>query len=461
MPSLDNTSVSEVYRYIKEFKFSPDIGINVGAELVYSDSSLIMLDRQGGWKVRLKKQTGNLYSTDTDIYFRTWTTTPKALRKLLMLQVFGSTPQDTMTRVRLYDGSDPYYWDGGAWSIATDHDLHWNDEGTLNANIDTFSILPGRQFAVEVNLVTTDPYETPVVSEIRVLMEVHIDYIEDLVFRSLIPLMKTEIRPTANYALPALGAQSSTIDLNDYELDTSFNITDVIAVFNFSTDSELLTDILDSYDTGTKIITLSTPIDVDEIPFIVFRYEPEVVYTTHQDYTEVAKVPALILQRLEVPIASAYNHAAREEVVDKGTGNAVLVYEPWRATFDFRLHVHADHAVDEFRLMSAIMKFLDTNKRLRSVGLDEYYRMQIIREFRDLITPDRADMRRFWTRFEIMDVRMPFVSEDRQAVMKLILKFSEPEPPHESPVKGGSRVVITTHTEDSPKLWEETFEITD
>lgn len=458
MPSLQETSVAETYRYIKEFVFNPTCGIDVPKLLEYSDTSLIMFDRSN-YTVRLRRQNDTYFSTAADIWFRTWVTTPKACRKLLMLQVFGRTPEDTYTQVRLYNGVDHYYWNGAAWSVAGAGD--WNDEGTINAHIDTFPILPDRQFAVVVNLVTNDKYATPYVREIRVLMEIRIDYMEDLILRSLIPLMKEEIRPLANYDLPPSDVDQPTINLNDYELDTAFNIVDVDAVFNYSTDPELLTDILSSYDPGTGIVTLTTPILAGERPFILFRYEPEIAYTTQQDYIEVAKVPSIVLQRLEVPMATAYNPAAREGIVDKGTGNAVLVHEPWRATLEFRLHVQTDRSVDEFRLMSKVMEFFDRNVRLRSIGLDEYSRMQIIREFRDLITPGRADLRVFWTRFQIMDVSMPFVSEDMYGVRRLIIKLSEPAPPHEDPVKGGSRVVLTTHAEDSPKLWEEIIEITE
>jgi len=460
METLSDTSVAEVYRYIKEFDFEPGMGRNLYEELVFSDSDKIRFNSTN-CQVCLKKQSpGGLYPTDADIYFETWVTNPKALRKILMLQVFDHrVSESTTTQVRISDGTDHWYWDGGSWSVAGAG--NWNTEGDFNANIQDFTILPGRQFAIVVNLVTTDEYETPSVSEIRVLMEIRIDYLEDLIFRSLIPLIKSEIRPVANYALPALETDSSTIDLDDYELDTPFNITDVEAVFNHSTDPEFLTDILSSYDTGTKVVTLTTPILADEIPFILFRYAPEVSYTTHQDYFEVVKLPCLTLQRLEVPTESAYNLGAREGIVDKGTGDAVLIHEPWKATLDFRLHVDADHAVDEMRLMSAVMKFFDENKLLRSIGLDESYRMQIIREFRDLITPNRADQKTFWTRFEIMDVRMPFVSEDTKGVTRLVLTFAEPEPSHEDPSDGGSRIVFTSHTDDSPRAWEESFEITE
>lgn len=463
MELLGNTSVAEVYRFIAEYDFAPGFGINPFEELTFSDSDYIRLDPTN-FNIRLKKQSPyGYFSTNDDIYFETWIKNPLALRKLLMLQVFVDRPvEETYTQVRLTDGTDHYYWDGAAWSVAGAG--NWNTEADINAHIEDFTILPDRKFGVVVNLKTEDKYFTPMVSEIRVLMQIRIDYMEDIVFRSLLPLMKANIQPIANYPLPALESDFTTIDLNDYETDTAFNIVDVDAVFNFSTDSELLYDILDSYDSNTKIITLNTPILAGEIPFILFRYVPEFQYTTNQDYFEVAKIPSVTLQRLEVPLATSYNLSSREGVVDKGTGDAVLVHEPWRATLDFRVHVTTDNSVDEMRLMSSVMKFFEENKLLRSVGLDEYYRMQITKEFRDLISPDRADQHTFWTQFVIMDVRMPFVSEDTKGVTRLITNWKEPEPPRDDdPVmnSGTKKLVFTSITDEGPYAWEESFEITE
>ena len=459
---IQNTSVAETYRYIKEFVFSPALGIDPRTDIVFSDVSMIRLDEKD-YHVRLRKQDDGYYSTDDDIWMRTWVTNPKALRKILMIQVFGYTPEYTYSQVRLYDGTDHLFWDDTAvppaWVVAGDGD--WNDEGTFNAHIQDFAILPDRRFAIVVNIGTTDRMVTPYISEIRVLIEIKIDYLEDIIFRSLIPLMKANILPLANYALPALVTAATEIDLNDYALDTPFNIVGIDAVYNFTTDPELLVNLFSAYNPSTKVITILSAIDAGEVPFIVFRYQPEIVYTTQQDYIEVSKLPSVVLQRLEVPLASSYNLAAQEGVVDKGTCNGVMVYEPWRATLEFRVHACVDRAVDQMRIMSAIMKFLDENNTIRSVGLDEYYQMQVIREFRDLISPNRSDELTIWTRFIISDVKMPFVSEDKKGVKRLILKFSEPAAAHEDPVKGGSHIVITSHTDDGAVQWEETFEITD
>jgi hypothetical protein len=467
---LQDTSVAELHKVLKEFEFSPMLGFDPFSRVSFSDATKVRLDASD-WYVKLKGlATGGaddgFYSTDDDLWFRTWVTNPKSLRRLLMLQVVSDEPKNSYgetvvsTQVRIYDGTDDYYWDGAAWSVAGAGD--WNDEGTFNANIATFDVLPGRQFAITVNLKTTDREVTPLVKEIKVLMECRIDFMEDLIFRSLIPELENNIQPLGNLPLVADPTNpTSTIDLDEWRINTNFNIADVEAVFDFTADPELLTDLLDTYDTGTHVITLTSPIPAGNIPFILFRYKPEVMYTTHQDWIEVAKYPSLILQRVEVPVASAYNLAAREGIVDKGTGNAYVLSEPWRATYEFRIHGVTDNPVDEFRLASRILKFLESNKMIRSVGLDEYFRMRVIRELRDLVSPDRADTHVIWTQFVIEDVRLPFLVEQTYAVTSLKMQFREPAPAHEDPVKGGARVVLTSHRDDGPTAWEEEIEVTE
>lgn len=462
---LHDTSVAELKKVLKEFEFGPYLGFKPHDRITFSDATKVRLDA-GDWKIKLKGGADGWYSTDDDLWARTWVTNPKALRSLVMLQLFTEEPKDsygqivTSTQVRIYDGTDDYYWDGAAWSVAGPGD--WNDEGTFNANIALFNVLPNREFAITVNLKTTDREVTPTLKEIRVLMECRIDFMEDLIFRSLIPAIDDNIQPLGNFPLNADPTNpTSSIDLNEWRVDTNFNIVDIDAVYDFTADPELLTDLLSSYDVGTKIVTLTAPIPAGNIPFLLFRYKPEVIYTTHQDWIEVAKYPSIVLQRVEVPTPSAYNLAAQEGIVDKGTGAAYVLSEPWRATYEFRIHGVTDNAVDEFRLASSILEFLESNKTLRSVGLDEHFRMRVIRELRDLISPDRADTHVVWTRFAVEDVRLPFLVEQTYAVTRVKMQFREPAPAHEDPVKGGMRVVLTSHRDDGPTAWEEEIEVTE
>jgi hypothetical protein len=460
MIEMGLTSVAEVYDFIKQFHFAPGQGVDLWNQMAYSDTTKVRLSPPEARVLLKRDATTQFFPTDDDIWFRTWVTHPLALRKIKMLQLFPNIQEaDTSRQVRIYDGTDDYYWDGAAWSIAGVSD--WNTEAEFNAHIETFNVLPGRQFAITVNLKTTDREVTPTVDEIRVLMEVHIDYLEDIVLRSLMPSLESEIDPTARLAnIPPFETDTTTFNLNDYRRNTPYTVSDVAGVYDLDADLDLLYNLLDTYDSGTGDVTLTSAIPAGNRPLVVIRYTPEVVFIQHQDWYEVNKVPCLLVQQLEVPQTLAYNLAAQEGIVDKGTGNAVVLQEPWRAMLEFRIHGLTASVVDEMRLMSRVIQFFEENPVLRSTGLDEYYRMRIDREFRDLSSPNRADQRAFWTRFSVNDVRMPMVSTTAKAVQRVSLTFKGPKPPHEDPLKGGSRVVITTHTDGGPVEFEESVEIT-
>jgi hypothetical protein len=457
MTELLDTSVAEEYRFIKEFGFSPSLGFNPYNELTFSDSSLIRLN-PANYNIQLKKDEDGYYSTDSDIYVRTWVTNPKSLRRLDMLQVMCTRDSEFSVNVRLHNGTDDYYWDGAQWSVAGAG--NWNTEAEINANIQTFDVLPDREFAVVLNLVTTNNEKTPSVFEVRVLMQVRIDYIEDIVYRSLIPLFQTGFRPLANWPIPAVLSDTTTIDLNDYQLDEGFDIVDIDAVFDFSDDPNLLYNIFSSYDENTKIITLSQTIPTGNVPFLLVRYVPLIAYTTNQDYAEdgsleVAKLPAIVIHRIEIPLSSRYPLMSKEGVVDKGTGAAVEIDSPIRADIEFIIHVFANRGVDQMRMTSKMYEFFENNKFLTSVGLDEKYPIQIVKEFRDVGYANKADEHNSWTRFAIRDVRMAFSSTDTYGVQRVVFKFSEPANIIEDPIIGGSELKSIEREIDDEKQWEE------
>lgn len=468
MITMGDTSVAEVYKVIKQFHFEGGFGIDPFSELTFSDATKIRLD-PSDFNVKLKMdQTTWKYPSDTDIWFRTWVTTPKSCRKLLMFESFpviqpcDEDGNHAELYYRIYDGTDDLWWDGVAWSVAGAGE--WNTEEEINTNIDTYPILPDRSFAITVNLRSVDTRNqiTPLVKELRVLMEVHIDFLEDIVFRSLMPSIKNNVTALANYAaVPAFASDVSSIDFSQYRINTPYNIVDVERVYDLTDDIELLYNLFDSYDTGTGVITLASDLPAGHRPLIIFRYQPEIVYITHQDWIEVHKLPAIILQRVDVPVATAYNRSAKEGIVNKATGDAFVVSSPWRASIEFRLHGLSASAVDEMRMISRTLEYFENNQLLRSTGLDEYYRMYLEKEFRDMSTPGRSDERAFWTKFSIKDIRMPFVGEDATAVMNLNFTFKEPAPAHEDPVKGGARIVISTHTDGGPVQWTRTVTVTE
>lgn len=460
MITMGLSSVAEVYRVIKQFHFDQGHDIDIQSSLTFSDNTLVRWAPEN-FGVQLKRQSTGKYSDSEDIWFKTWTTNPQAVRKLLMLEIFPEVQEDgAEVYLRINDGTDDYFWDGSAWSVPDDGD--WNTEAEINANIETFPILPDRTFAIVCNLRSVDDLNevTPIVTEIRVLMEVHIDFIEDIILRSMMPALKNGITAVGNYAaIPTSSTAVTTIAFGAYRKNTPYDITTVERVYDLTADPNLLYNLFSSYNPTTEVITLSSALPKNHRAFIVFRYSPEVAFITHQDYYEVNKVPALVIQRVEVPVASSYNSAAREGIVNKTTGAAVVIEDPIKITLQFRLHGITASVVDEMRLMSKVLQFFKMNEYITSTGLDEKYRLFIDKEFRDLSNPNKSDERAFWTQFSIMDIRLPLIATDTYAVMRTTVNISEPVVTTEDPVLGGSRLVLYVHSPDGAAQWTRTFDI--
>jgi hypothetical protein len=443
---LTKTSVAETYKFIKQFHFETGFNRDPFEDLTFSDSTKIWLDTTD-YSIKLKYDTTTgKFPDDNDIYFRTWTTNPAACRKLLMVQLFPNYQgRYGELYLRIYDGSNDYYWDGAAWSVAGAGD--WNTEAEINANIETFTILPGRTFGITVNLRTTDPRleETPMVSEIRVLMEITIDYLEDIVFRSLLPDMEENIRVTSKYAaIPTSSSPVSTINFGDYRKNVRYDITDVIGVYNITDDIDMLYNLFGSYNTSTEVITLSTPLPANKRVLILFEFQLPIIYSVHQDWEEVAKLPSIIVEQLDVPIAKEYA-IAKETVIDKGTYSGWEIDTPIRVNLDFRIHILTNSVIDEMRILSQLFKYFDENKFVTSTGLDEYYRMYHQKEFKDITNSNLSDKRTAWTRFQIYDIRMPFKSRAVKARDKLTITFQEPIYNEEHPNIGGTEEVDNIH----------------
>ncbi len=443
---LTKTSIAETYKFIKQFHFDTGLNRNPFEELTFSDSTKIKLDTKD-WSIKLKHNTTTgKYPSDTDIYFRTWTTNPAACRKLVMLQTFPNYQgRYGEVYLKIYDGSDDYYWDGAAWSIAGATD--WNTEAEINANIDTFPILPGRTFGITVNLRTTDPRleDTPKIKEIRVLMEVTIDYIEDIILRSLIPHMQENIRVTSKYAaIPTSSSSLSTINFGAYRKNTNYDITDVIGVYNITDDIDMLYNLFSSYDSGTGVITLSSALPANKRALVLFEFQLPIIFSQHQDWEEVAKLPCIFIEQLDVPLSHEYA-TATETVINRATYSGWEIETPVRITFDFRIHILTDSSVDEMRILSQLLKYFEENKFITSTGLDEYYRMYHRKEFRDISIPNLSDKRTAWTRFQIFDVRLPFVSREVNARQQLHLTFQDPIYNAEHPNIGGDEIVLNVH----------------
>ena len=268
---------------------------------------------------------------------------------------------------RLGDGTNEYWWNGAAWEVNT---TDWNTEAEVAANITSF-LVTEKKIQVIVNLSTTDINETPELEAVKILWASDVEFQEDLVFRSLIPLFRSEIRPISDYPI-TFTSDTDTIDLiNDFPLETPYNIVGIDSVFNHTDDPDHFTDLYQSFDVGTQVITLSSTVLTGKVVWIRFLWEPEVAVSTSQEYIEIERVPAIYITG--ITLLNSTRSGISDYVKNKGAGTAVIIKPPSQNDIELRVRGITATQRDQQRLADMFKRFLDNNPYLVSKALDEKY----------------------------------------------------------------------------------------
>jgi hypothetical protein len=358
-------------KLIKVFNFNED---NRSLLTIGDDTRLNSIDGV----IQLKADSDGNYPTTADLYVKTWTANPLNVKQWLLFEpvvsnfIDESGTQITFDKYRLGDGTDEYYWNGSSWEVNT---TDWNTSAEICTNISTFSV-SSLSIQVIINLSTTDEEYTPEVDSVKILYSCDIEFQEDLFYKSLLPDLKENIRPISDYPIK-MTEDSDTIDLeNDFPLKTPYNIVDIDSVFDHDSDENHLTDLFSSYDEGTKVITLSQSLTTGTKVWIKFIYEPEVAITTKRTYSEIGKVPCIVI--------SDINSVGRKEgqgsktVIDETTNEGVKVFPPIHNDFELVLRCLTDKARDQIRLTEEIKRYFRQNTILRQRGTDEECSIHVI-----------------------------------------------------------------------------------
>lgn len=381
------------------------------SQMVLSDPTKIRLS-SGENLVKLKEQEDGTFPLDTTLNVVAPPASAGAFRSFTGFQaiirhkkVNGTLV--TSARFRLHDGTDPYWWNGSAWAVATDINAHWNTEAEVATNIPAFTVprTNGGVWGCVVNLATTSVIATPDLYELKfgVNLRVH-SFLEDIVFRSIAQDLKAKLRPVTDliWKMPATG---STIDIAAAVAATGipFNIKGIDAAYVRTDDPGLLSDVAQSFNSGTNVLTLSAPVTSGKVVQICLIYEPEVVVQlTHQDFTEVEKIPSVIMHTIELVNSSQMQQA--DYILDKTTMAAKVVPPPYRATLSFRIDSLAPGGIDLARLSESIMEWADNNPTVKSKALGELYALKLREEFSNESRPGMSDVHTARMRAEVHDV---------------------------------------------------------
>lgn len=327
---------------------------------------------------------GSAYSTDADLYAITPTTNPDAIRQWIGFQcdvVHGKVGGVAVTSVgfRLYDGSDQYWWDGDSWEIETGS--NWNTEAEIATNISSYNALDTKTLGIVVNLVTANSSYTPEVKGVRLAYKADLQSFQgDVIYRTIMQGFKT-VRAVFDFVMSQVETGTS-VSLGT-ALDTNnspFLVTDVVAIYDHDGDPDHETDLFSSYNSSTRVITLSGSVAADTTLFVVVEYRPAVAFdATHPDYVELSQTPSVYLSGLDQ--FDSHPLAQDEAVVDKEAGTLVQFPPPYRTNYRCGILVSAPGGVTQQRLVDAVAAYIEENRVMRTKGTDEPFALRLDRPF--------------------------------------------------------------------------------
>lgn len=385
-------------KLIKCYDFGKE---RIRSKLTFSDPTKIRLNPETG-RLELSQQGVNratgqpIYSTDPDLHITIAETNPQSLFRWAGLDVVprpSDQPAGASVQLRFNDGTSDLFWDGAAWATAGASD--WNDLVTVAANFSTFPA-QDQKLIIKVNLVTTDRLVTPSVAYIDLLMECRIQYLESLIARSFIPSLKEKVRPLVEVAVHGHG--NDKISLRGIENNP--NIVSVEAVYDKTSDPDKQTNLLSSYDPSSKVVTLTGAVTRGNEVRIEFISEPEVYLNfTSQDYVEVEKIPAVVLDSFTVEGNEIF---AQYCVADISNNTATVRRAPFRLALEFQVLLLAQGNRVLLRMMDQALEHAATTTLLVWKDLDEEVTLKMIEEGNFSSRPNLSDIHQtsYTLRFE-------------------------------------------------------------
>lgn len=338
-------------------------------------------------RLELSSQSNGFYPTAPDLYARTRVTTPTACRKWAGFFADLQLPRDsqgaTDVRFRLNDGAVDRYWNTGASAWVPASTNNWNTEQEVADHIADW---PTQALGVVLNLSTTNPRLTPHVNEVRLMYETDLVSLEDYVVRSFVEELRAMLRPISIVAFKSTGQTS--IDLNEL-LQVPYDVIDVDSVYNNAIDPTHFAPLTGwSFDPTTKLLSIPAQ-PTDHRVEVRFVWRPHVVLTQSQDYTEIAKIPVVVVSDVEVYRTRLIRN--RPYVINKRTGQGFAFEEGFQGDISVPLLFIAPSARDLHVMGEEVSRFFANTTLLHVRGQDEFYPVQPDTEYGDNSMPSQKE----------------------------------------------------------------------
>jgi len=301
-------------------------------------------------------------------WVRTWAVTPEAMRQWLSFWCEAQLPTGTSVMFRLNNGTADYFWNTTpptpAWTVVVTEATDWSTHDAVAEHIATFPVTSGK-IAVVVGLGTTNASVTPQVQYVDVLMDCELEWFYSILAATVLPELREHLQVPVDFSLNAPGGLRVSL----LDVETPFNILSVGAVYDHQADPHHRTSLLSTYDATSRSILLTVSVARGVPLWIVFIAEPEVVVNwASQDYVEVEKIPAVVIDGIEPTI---YQNFAEQHTKNIHTKTAVVRRRPLRLTVRFEVVLLAEKTRTLLAMMGQALKFISSHPVLRWRDLDQ------------------------------------------------------------------------------------------
>jgi hypothetical protein len=174
------------------------------------------------------------------------------------------------------------------------------------------------------------------------------------------------------------------------QIEQPYDIVDADVAYDVTADPKRLSNLADVYTPGTKILTLASPAPAGNILEVHFSYRPKVSVMASQDYSELDKVPAIVIENITT--ARTFVITKGEHVIDKATLRAWELAKGYQADIEFDLRLITGSERDHQRLADELKEYFEANEFLRSVGQDELFRLDLLSDYDQLTVANQTGL---------------------------------------------------------------------
>lgn len=288
------------------------------------------------------------------------------VREWAAIELFFDQPTSTTVEARLHTGTNPYYWDGGAWAIAGAGD--WNTPTVVETNFASFLISVSKSLTVEWRLQTADRDATPSVFGAVMLARLVFQsrsgttaagtlsdsWLDDIIHRDLIPFLQGAAPEVTDETTNLTGAPLSVITYAPIG-DSLYTVADVAAVYDLDNDAQMDTPLAGSFDSGTSTFTLTTPLPDGTAFASRVLYTPNVAYTADRMYFE-SELPHIVIEVITTVETVGGTGVCIVRSADRVTACELPVATEKK--YDVTILLQADGPVHTFDLAEAIERLL-------------------------------------------------------------------------------------------------------